>query len=616
MNVKKLIRDYGRIVDQDPGNAHFARLGDVYLGIGDLKKALKVLTEGVRANPTYITGQQMLAKALIKAGYLPQAKERYEIVLRLDPSNTVALWGIAQIEFEQGNHEAGIERLRHILAIDPFDETTILELDRIHDEVYGTKPAPRKGDVPPVEIGEETEEVELGEPAGAEVAEYTEQPAPADTLEELFEMDLSGEGITQTPTADTPPPVEPVITEGETEEVTEIEELEGFTPTEEKVSEPEREIPEMETPIVDEEGETPPSKRPEPVTSEDIGALDEEMFGRQPSAEMEAPEVAEEPEIAREIPPETAEKPAEKPPEKPKTVSESPIFEEKPATEAETPIEKGIEPDEKTETNEQGLPSFGTSKPPAEAETPTLAEKPAEPIEEKTTEPEPVSAETAPEESPPEAEAVTDEELPSFGKSEPEKPSVEETPKEPEPEEPFRESVETEKIEGLETHHDFAPLEETLEIDGLTKQTEFTPPTEPERKRGFGELSFEDDFIDEPQKAKTPPVEEKQEPPVPEPGSKPKQPAPPEQVSEKQQSPLENEPEEKLPEPQELPTETGEQEEEMYTVTMAEIYAGQGQTAKAISIYENILKQTDDPEKQERITQRLKHLNEMLESEG
>jgi len=65
-------------------------------------------------------------------------------------------------------------------------------------------------------------------------------------------------------------------------------------------------------------------------------------------------------------------------------------------------------------------------------------------------------------------------------------------------------------------------------------------------------------------------------------------------------------------EPEENPE--GDEQAEVYTMTMAEIYAAQGQLDKAIYIYETILNEpslSEDDNK--RIVQRLEHLIQLKE---
>lgn len=132
-----------------------------------------------------------------------------------------------------------------------------------------------------------------------------------------------------------------------------------------------------------------------------------------------------------------------------------------------------------------------------------------------------------------------------------------------------------ESLEGLETHKEFEPLEETLDIEGFTIRQEFKPPPKATGGPELGNIGFADELgIETTEQVETTP-EQPETTAVSPPGEEP----------------------------------------EMLTVTMAEIYAGQGQTEKAISIYEAILRDAEDTEDRERITQRLEHLKKIREAQ-
>ncbi|GEM_PF-1668516 len=200
MNDEQLVTMFSAFVAEKPGDPRFARLGDIYLQRGDLRKALEILTAGVSANPTYVTGQQVLARALLKAGYFKEARDRFDIVLRIDPGNVAAIWEIARIEFKQGNTKDGIERLKGLLSLDPFDEKAKRELKNLNVEVSEqTLPAMQ---AKPTEAIEQ----KAATPAPPQKSEIVfngieKRSAPTideitsveKELEELLKMDISGE---------------------------------------------------------------------------------------------------------------------------------------------------------------------------------------------------------------------------------------------------------------------------------------------------------------------------------------------------------------------------------------------------------------------------------------
>ncbi len=226
MEPKEIVDKLGAFVEKDPGDPRFARVGDAFLKMGDFKNALAVLTKGVKLNPRYFTGQLILAHTLRQAGYLPQAKERYKIVLRLDPANIAAMWQLSAVSFEEDNEADGIRYLKKILLVNPYHQLAQEELKRRTGKEYGPPRPPqpkREAQLPipsrqdgPIVIDSESEQeeadiekpqsvvsdsedvpvtessVETGIPASAEAQPHKPESEPAgDDFEELFEMDIS-----------------------------------------------------------------------------------------------------------------------------------------------------------------------------------------------------------------------------------------------------------------------------------------------------------------------------------------------------------------------------------------------------------------------------------------
>ncbi len=578
MNNEEIIEKYDPIVQQDPGTPEFARLGDAYLKQGNLRKALTILTEGVKANPKYVTGQQLLARTLEKAGYLPQAKDRYNIVLRIDPSNSAALWGIAQIEFKHGNTEAGMDYLRRLLVIDPANQMIQVELDKRQKK-------PAAGPETPTARPEETAPTE---PAGAIPQEIpTEAPPPSEAettpstsseLDRLLAMDISKGGAEIG--------AQPIETQEEDiEELFEMDvtAMEQVAPQEEQADEP---LMELE-PAPAEPVEDIPTVELESPSLDEISAEPQEQPSQDeavPFVETTEPAPAEEPEPA--VEPFDEELPSFQAPSQAKTQAQ--------AASDTTPT---------AEPTSMRLPSFAPgSEPPPQPKTPPVEEQPSIEIEQPVSELEIPAPESTVEEPPiQEPEPQAEEQKPEEAQAE--EPQPEESTENLIPlegleptTEPFKEKpaeelitfdskstdedlLEIKPIEGLENRREFKPLddalEETLEIEGLTTQKEFAPPPKQSGGPELGIVTFDDGTEAE--------------------------------VSAEQ-------PEEEQPSDVEALSED-EEEAEIPTVTMAEIYAGQGELDKAISIYNIILENTEEPEKRERIAQRLEHLKEIRESQ-
>jgi len=200
MEPTELIEQLAPIVSKNPGHPAFARLGDAYLKNGNVRKAWEILAAGVKANPTYLTGQMILAEVLEKANYVPQAKERYQVVLQIDPWNTSALWALSRIEINQGNEDMASELVKKIIDIDPYDEQAIAEYKSLTGEVV-----PQQEELQEAVI-EESDEVYQADSNILESEEITvpnmnseQQVSDEDDedLDELLEMDVDSSNIQQ-----------------------------------------------------------------------------------------------------------------------------------------------------------------------------------------------------------------------------------------------------------------------------------------------------------------------------------------------------------------------------------------------------------------------------------
>ena len=538
MDAEQVIRDFTSIVDEKPGSPHFARLGGAYLDLEDLRSALKILTEGVRSNPKYLTGQVLLAKALEKANYKKEARDRYGLVLRLDPENTCAMWKIAQLDFLEKRMEAGIEQLQRILAIDPTNEIAQRELEKRHQELFGK---------PESEIGEMELET-LADNVSAESSEFEElfggkekiKATPnltEDSIEELFEINIDEAaegGISEEIIAGTGIATSTSLDEGDIF----VEKTEPLQEEQQSMAPP----VDKEEEIIDEE----PMK-----TTEELDDLEE-----LPSFTMQQ-------DYGAEKPPDVSDRPAkEKISIKEETTSkekelEQASIEGEQQDELEPRVVKTEEPE--GESKEEILPTF--------SEPQRIAQD-----------------EDEPEESNNEEESARSEPLIYEGIVDNESAKLDEI-------------SDFEEVDGLESRAEFQPLDETLEIEGIETGTRFTPPATNNDSGEQSDTMFSDEFLSEPiPESKGGEVFKKEkdtkrelEPPVLD--GIDDLPGPPVEVIE--------------PEDAELET---DDDSEMYTVTMAEIYADQGETKKAIAIYKVILSKTDDPERRERIEHRIEHL--------
>ncbi|MCK5832499.1 hypothetical protein KAH81_02415 [bacterium] len=662
MNDEQVITVFSVLVAENPGDPRFARLGDTYIKKGNLRKALEVLTAGVGANPTYSTGQQVLARALLKAGYLKEARDRFEIVLRIDPGNAVALWEIARIDFKQGNTEDGIERLKGLLCIDPFDEKAKRELNNLNVEVDDIEAPPppqeKKAEIASaqVPISPPTTRLELDTPKVSSGPSLNEIASVEKELEELLKMDISssdeakglgleefpslGEGFLEresslepakggeeefTPkTAKAPETPHAAVVPTKTDNFLNVQKMVQNS-LEEAVSSIEDSMPafdlgEMETSVSEQPEPAPPQETQAPafdVGSDDMPSLGMDEAPTSHTAAEETVKIEEQTAfehgvIEEEMPSFDAEAPAKKfdftPPSQEGAQETSAvaglqdITEDKEEAEeigagfnfTSPPEETPVSHKESQEAEENSSEDFFDFTPPEKQKSAPIKHSSIEDALkqiEVVSEPEEIEEVEESEEafsedvSEPisqndESENVTDDDLPVFdmGSSEPEQEqsitgiggyqfteTISDSPTSDSDEEVF------------EFRHEFQPADEPIELEGFEGPTEFNPPSNKPGGPEFAELDFADELDGIAPREES--VETPQENPV--------------VVEEADDSDLSDEP-------------------EMQTVTMAEIYAGQGEIKKAILVYKAILNRTTEPSEIDRVEKRVEHLQKLL----
>ncbi len=653
MTDEQIILAYSAYISESPGDPRFARLGDLYLKNGDLRKALEVLTAGIGANPTYVTGQQVLAKVLIKAGYLKEARERFEIVLRIDPGNVMAMWQIAKIDFKQGNTQEGIDRLRSLLALDPFDEKAKRELRNLNVEL----PEHATPSAPEVVEPEVSSTIETHVDLPVEI-EPTPQPRPPtgseissveNELEELLKMDLSEmEDGTKSALFEEDKFLvsenifEPGMEAGKAEEIEGIESKKEFeAPDVEKatriaeeslesaVFSIEESMPAFDLDTsqaaLEEKIETAPTAPVQPeidvsiTDSLDIGSeLPAFDTGVEPVVKIAPPPVEEESherhveQIEETLSLDGSENSDEifdfSPPEKSDKIKVSePAHSEREVVKKDTGVEdKALdltpptekppqkEPEESDLDEVEDLGDFDFTPPsrkPAAKQVLKVADAMTDALKQIEVQEEADIEEIAEEPEKSESDKSSDENIPALSM---EGPTDEQEPKDENITDvggyEFTESHDEAALasssdkEVFQFRQKFQPIDETLEVEGFVGKNEFSPPSERSGGPEFNEIEFVDEldgFVPH----------------------KPEDKADIEEVVDddsEQSSPAEGESSEE------------DETDAMFTVTMAEIYAGQGEIKKAISVYNSILKKTVDSNEIDRIEKRIEHLSKLM----
>lgn len=110
-------RCYTALQQLAPDDARWPhRHATILAGFGDLEDAIPLWERVVALAPDYVPARIRLADALFKTNQVAAARKCYEAVLRRDPQQPHAEFGLARCDFEAGNWAEARERLERLVA--------------------------------------------------------------------------------------------------------------------------------------------------------------------------------------------------------------------------------------------------------------------------------------------------------------------------------------------------------------------------------------------------------------------------------------------------------------------------------------------------------------------
>jgi pentatricopeptide repeat protein len=125
--IEKLERRYA----ENPHGLTFAPLAEVHRKIGDVPRALELLTAGLELHPNYIPASIVLGRCHQDQGDLASAEAAFAHVLRLDDENVIALKSLADINERQERYGDAETWLRKLVAIDRSNDEAREQLERV-----------------------------------------------------------------------------------------------------------------------------------------------------------------------------------------------------------------------------------------------------------------------------------------------------------------------------------------------------------------------------------------------------------------------------------------------------------------------------------------------------
>src|SRR5690606_2189338 len=94
-------------LDSSMANAYH-QVGKCQSRLGKHKNAVHLLAQVVQKRPTQTAPRIDLGYSLIHLNRLDAAREQFEAVLQLEPTNVKAMLGMAQADFHEGNWDAAV----------------------------------------------------------------------------------------------------------------------------------------------------------------------------------------------------------------------------------------------------------------------------------------------------------------------------------------------------------------------------------------------------------------------------------------------------------------------------------------------------------------------------
>lgn len=138
-------------IKDNPQSLVFARLADIYLKEEKIDEAIQLCQEGLKGNPTYVTGHFILAKAFVQKNDLENAESALKKVLSHDRYYLSALKCLGDVMIKLGWENTAMTHFKDILKIDPLETTAQIALENLSDNISEAI------ELPPSELTEESE---------------------------------------------------------------------------------------------------------------------------------------------------------------------------------------------------------------------------------------------------------------------------------------------------------------------------------------------------------------------------------------------------------------------------------------------------------------------------
>lgn len=179
--------------EKNPEGRLFVHLAEAYRRSGELEKAREILREGLTRHSDYLSARIVLAQVETELGSTGTAAEVWREVIKLDPDNELALWALAELEYNGGRPSQSLVYYKRLaeLGVDDAELDEMIALLQANGSEGGASDmaeAPLTGAAVEAasaslkgNMGKAEENVPAGRSAAPESV-ATPQPAPAEPV--------------------------------------------------------------------------------------------------------------------------------------------------------------------------------------------------------------------------------------------------------------------------------------------------------------------------------------------------------------------------------------------------------------------------------------------------
>ncbi len=203
--IEKLERRW----QENPLGLTFAPLAEAYRKAGETARALELIEQGLTQHPNYVPAHIVRGRCYLDAQSDPQAESAFLRVTELDPENVIALKGLAELSERAGRIPEAVHRLELLLDVDRNNEEARGQLDRVKEllaaaaapapavaTVSHEPPAPESQEAPP-QAPVPAAPLEAAATAASDADATSPAPEPARTRSESSLDDLELEVASQ-----------------------------------------------------------------------------------------------------------------------------------------------------------------------------------------------------------------------------------------------------------------------------------------------------------------------------------------------------------------------------------------------------------------------------------